>query len=90
MSFYPINLVAPTVSNNLGRALHHAGIRRGEVQPKSIREYAANAAYATTLRIETVAEQLGIPSYDTTARLIDRSWQQRWGDTVRARAENDN
>ena len=49
------------MSDNLGRALRHAGIHRAGVQPKSVREYAANAVYATTQRIEAVAEQLGIP-----------------------------
>lgn len=81
---YPMNSVAPTVSNNLSRALRHAGIHRAGVQPKSVREYAANAVYATTMRIEAVSEQLGIPSYDTAARLIDRVWQEQWGNTVRA------
>lgn len=86
---YPVNSVAPTVSNNLSRALRIAGIHRAGVQPKSIREYAANAVYATTLRIEAVSEQLGIPSYDSAARLIDRVWQEQWGDTVRAGGGDD-
>jgi len=89
LSSYPVNSVAPTVSDNLSRALRHAGIHRAGVQPKSVREYAANAVYATTLRIEAVAEQLGVPSYDTAARLIDRAWQERWGDTVRAGGGDD-
>lgn len=76
LTSYPLNSVAPTVSNNLGLALRHARIRRAGVQPKSVREYAANAVYAKTERIEAVAEQLGVPSYDTTARLIAarRGW----------------
>lgn len=77
---YPVNSVAPTVSGNLGRALRFAGIHRAGVRPKSVREYAANALYARTQRIEAVAEQLGLSSYDTAARLIDREWQARWGD----------
>ncbi len=81
---YPLNSVAPTVSQNLARALRHAGIHRPEVRPKSLREYAANAVYARTLRIEAVAEQLGIASFDSAARLIDRTWQQRWGEVIRA------
>jgi len=84
LSSYPVNSVAPTVSDNLSRALRHAGIQRAEVQPKSVREYAANAVYATTHRIEAVSEQLGVPSYDTAARLIDPAWQEQWGDAVRA------
>jgi site-specific recombinase XerC len=83
---FPINCVAPTVSNNLGLALRHAGIHRAGVQPKSVREYAANELYATTQHIETVAEQLGLSSYDTAARLIDRAWQERWGETLRREA----
>ncbi len=89
LSYYPVNSVAPTVSDNLNRALRHAGIQRAGVQPKSVREYAANAVYATTQRIEAVAEQLGVLSYDSAARLIDRAWQDRWGDTVRAGAVDD-
>ena len=89
LSSYPVNSVAPTVSDNLGRALRHAGIHRAGVLPKSVREYAANAVYATSQRIEAVAEQLGLSSYDTTARLIDRTWQERWGDTVRAGGRHD-
>jgi len=50
---------------------------------------AANAVYATTQRIEAVAQQLGLSSYDTAAHLIDREWQQRWGDAVRAETGDD-
>jgi len=81
---YPVNSVAPTVSQNLARGLRHASIHRPEVRPKSLREYAANAVYARTLRIEAVAEQLGIASFDSAARLIDPTWQQRWGEVIRA------
>ena len=84
LTSYPLNSVAPTVSNNLGLALRQAGIRRSGVRPKSVREYAANAVYAKTRRIESVAEHLGMTSLDTAARLIDSAWQDRWGDTLRA------
>lgn len=86
---YPVNSVAPTVSQNLARALRHAGIHRPGVRPKSVREYAANALYAKTQRIEAVAEQLGLASFDTAAGLIDRAWQQRWGEVVRAGGGDD-
>jgi len=77
------------VSDNLGRALRYAGISRSGVRPKSVREYAANTVYAKTQRIEAVAEQLGLSSYDTAARLIDRSWQEMWGQTIRAGVGDD-
>lgn len=83
---YPVNAVAPTVNQNLARALRHAGIHRPGVRPKSVREYAANDVYARTQRIEAVAEQLGLASFDTAAGLIDRAWQQRWGGVVGAGA----
>lgn len=86
---YPLNSVAPTVSQNLARALRQAGINRSGLRPKSLREYAANAVYARTQRIEAVAQQLGLSSYDSAARLIDRGWQQRWGDAVRAENDDD-
>ena len=89
LASYPLNSVAPTVSNNLSLALRHAGIHRAGVRPKSVREYAANAIYARTQRIESVAEQLGMTSLDTVARLIDSAWQDRWGDTLRARSNHD-
>lgn len=89
LTSYPLNSVAPTVSNNLGLALRHAGIRRAGVRPKSVREYAANAIYARTQRIESVAEQLGVTSLDTAFRLIDSAWQDRWGDTLRAGSDDD-
>ncbi len=77
------------MSANLSRALRLAGIHRAGAQPKSVREYAANAVYATTQRIEAVSEQLGVPSYDSAARLIDPAWQERWGETVRAGGGDD-
>ncbi len=82
-SSYPVNSVAPTVSENLARAIRHAGVSRAGVGPRSLREYAANAALATTGRIEAVARQLGLSSFDTAARLIDPAWQGQWGEAVR-------
>lgn len=89
VSNYPINSVAPTVSENLGRALRYAGVNRSGVRPKSVREYAANAVYARTQRIEAVAVHLGMSSLDTAARLIHPAWQERWGAAVRARVDDD-
>ena len=83
-STYPINSVAPTVSGNLSRALRQAGIVRPGVRPRSVREYAANALYAELRSIEPLAESLGLDSLDAAARLIDRPWQARWGNHVRA------
>jgi integrase len=80
---YPINSMAPTVSGNLTRALRQAGIQRAGLRPKSLREYAANACYAETVRIEAVAQLLGLGSLDTAARLIDPEWQSRWSRHVR-------
>jgi len=79
---YPVNSVAPTVSENLARALRHAGVSRAGVGPRSLREYAANATLATTGRIEAVAQQLGLSSYDAAARLIDPAWQKHWGEAL--------
>jgi integrase len=80
---YPVNSVAPTVSAALTSALRTAGVTRPGVRPKSIREYAANAVYARSQRVESVAEQLGLNSLDTAARLLDPVWLQRWGAAVR-------
>jgi hypothetical protein len=49
----------------------HQRPARAGVHPRSVREYAANAVYATTLRIEAATEQLSLTSFDTAARLID-------------------
>jgi integrase len=76
---YQADSVAPTVSMNLSRALRRAGIARPGVRPRSCREYAANAVYARTGRVEDVAAQLGIVSLDSAFRLIDPDWQRRWG-----------
>lgn len=82
LSTYPLESIAPTVSTNLTRALTAAGISRPGVRPRSLREYAANAAYARSGRIEDVATLLGIRSLDSARRLIDFEWQQRWGETA--------
>ncbi len=88
LTSYPVNSVAPTVNQNLARALHHAGITRRGVRPKSFRHYAANRTYALTGNIELVASQLAISSLDTAVRLIDRQWQQRWGLSIRETVAN--
>jgi len=79
VSAYRVDSVAPTVSMNLSRALKRAGITRAGVRPRSCREYAANAAYARTGRVEDVAQQLGIVSLDAAYRLLDEDWQRQWG-----------
>jgi hypothetical protein len=84
---YPVNSVAPTVSGNLARALRQAGIHRAGVRPKSVREYAANACYAQSGRIEAVAWLLDLRSLDAAARLIDHEWQSRWGRLIRETAQ---
>jgi site-specific recombinase XerD len=84
---YLHNSLAPTVGGNLTRALRHAGVTRPEVRPKSLREYAANAAYAEARSMEIVAARLGLTSLDATSRLIDRDWQERWGEVIRRAAE---
>lgn len=86
---YPVNSLAPTVSQNLQRALALAGVVGPRLGPKSLREYAANAVYARTCRVEAVAEQLGMTSFDSAARLIDRAWQQSWGEVTRAGTGDD-
>lgn len=52
---YRADSVAPTVSMNLSRALARAGVTRPGVRPRSLREYAANAVYARSGRVEDVA-----------------------------------
>ncbi|MBF4766601.1 hypothetical protein ISU10_02325 [Nocardioides agariphilus] len=79
---YPLESIAPTVSTNITRALVAAGVSRAGVRPRSLREYAANASYARSGRIEDVAGLLGIRSLDAARRLIDLDWQQRWGEEV--------
>jgi len=79
VSTYRADSIAPTVSMNLSRALKRAGIIRVGVRPRSCREYAANAVYARTGRVEDVARHLGIVSLDAAHRLLDCGWQQRWG-----------
>lgn len=79
VSAYRPESVAPTVSMNLSRALGRSGVTRPGVRPRSCREYAANAVYARTGRVEDVAEHLGIVSLDAAYRLLDWQWQQAWG-----------
>lgn len=78
VSAYRADSIAPTVSMNLSRAMKCAGITRAGVRPKSCREYAANAVYAMTGRVEDVARSLGIGSLDAAYRLLDWEWQHRW------------
>ncbi|MEJ7690228.1 MAG: hypothetical protein WKF76_07230 [Nocardioidaceae bacterium] len=78
VSAYRADSIAPTVSMNLSRAMKCAGITRAGVRPKSCREYAANAVYAMTGRVEDVARSLGIGSLDAAYRLLDWEWQRRW------------
>jgi len=86
---YPASSIAPTVSMNLSRALHRAGITRAGVRPRSVREYAANNTYALTGRVEDVAQLLGLASLDTAAGFLDEDWQDRWGPIVRLDAGPD-
>lgn len=78
-SAYRAGVVAPTVSMNLSRAMKAAGVTRVGVRPRSCREYAANAVYARTGRVEDVAQRLGIVSLDAAFRLLDWEWQRQWG-----------
>lgn len=80
---YRPDSVAPTVSMDLSRAMNRAGVNRVGVRPRSCREYAANAVYARTGRVEDVAKQLGITSLDAAYRLLDWGWQQQWGQVDR-------
>jgi hypothetical protein len=86
---YPLNSIAACVSVNLSTALARAGVARVGVRPGSVREYAANYAYAVTGRVEDVAELLGLSSLDTAARFVDPAWQDRWGGWVRSGAGDD-
>lgn len=83
LATYPAESIAPSVSSNLSRALQAAGITRPGVRPRSLREYAANRTYALTGRVEDVAAQLGLDSYDVAWRLICPQWQDTWAQTVR-------
>lgn len=80
---YPAESISPSISSNLSRAMHAAGIPRGTARPRSLREYAANRHYALTSRIEDVAARLGLGSYDVARNLICPDWQDRWGRSVR-------
>ncbi len=79
VSAYRADVVAPTVSMNLSRAMKAAGVTRKGVRPRSCREYAANDVYARTGRVEDVAQRLGIVSLDAAHRLLDSEWQRQWG-----------
>lgn len=80
---YKAASLSPMVASDLRRALDAAQIRRVGVTPASIQQYAANACYAVTGRMETVADLLGRRSLDAVRRLIDRDWQLQWADHVR-------
>lgn len=80
---YPETSIAPGISSSLSRALAKAGIARAGVRASSIREYAANRAYALTRRVEDVAAVLGLESLDAARGYIDPHWQDRYGDEVR-------
>lgn len=71
------------VGQHLYRAVAIAGITRDGVTPGSLQEYAANACYARTNRIEDVATLLGLVSLDAAMRLIDRDWQRAHAATIR-------
>ena len=75
------------VASSLRRALDAAQITRLGVSPVSIVQYAANAEYALTGRVETVADLLGRRSLDSARRLIDPDWQLAWAPQVRTQAE---
>jgi hypothetical protein len=89
LAAYPPASVAPSVSMSLSRALHCAGVTRVGVRPRSVREFAANRTYALTLRVEDVAQHLGLSSLDAAAHFVDHAWQDRWGDHIRAGAIGD-
>jgi integrase len=80
---YPETSIAPGISSGLSRALAAAGITRAGVRPASIREYAANRAYALSGRVEAVAELLGLDSLDGAAGFVDADWQHRFAGEVR-------
>lgn len=82
-SSYPATSIGPTIATNLARAMDAAGLTRDGLRPSSLREYAANRAYAQTSRIEDVAELLGLSSLDSATRFIDPAWQATYGEQVR-------
>lgn len=80
---YPATSIAPGISSSLSRALDRAGIRRPGVRASSIRDYAANRAYALTNRAEDVALLLGLGSLDAAMGYVDTEWQATFGEEVR-------
>jgi len=85
-SSYPETSIAPGVSSTLSRALSAAGLHRPGLRPASLREYAANRAYARS-GVEGVARLLGVESLDVAFGLIDKHWQKAYGPQVRASVE---
>lgn len=85
---YPATSIAPSISSNLRRALNCAGLSGTGVRPASIREYAANRAYALTGRVESVAELLGLTSLDVARGFIDPAWQALYAEEMRAHARH--
>jgi integrase len=81
---YRAESIAPTVSSSLSRAMSGAGLDREGLRPRSLREFAANRAYALTQRAEHVAHILGVTSLDAAMGFIDSGWQLTWGHEVRA------
>lgn len=76
-------VTATAVGQHLYRALDIAGVTRAGVTPGSLQEYAANACYARTNRVEDVAALLGFVSLDAAKRLVDASWQTTYAATIR-------
>lgn len=84
LASYPATSVAPSISSSLSRAMTSAGLTRPGLRPASIREYAANRCYALEGRVEGVAALLGLASLDVAKGYIDASWQEEFGEEVRA------
>lgn len=80
-------VTATAVGQHLYRALEVGGITRDGVTPGSLQEYAANACYAHTNRVEDVAELMGFASLDAAMRLIDRTWQMSHAAAVRGQQD---
>lgn len=81
---YPAESIAPSVSSSLSRAMSGAGLNREGLRPRSLREFAANRAYALTHSPEQVAHVLGLTSLDAAMTFINAEWQFQWGEQVRA------
>jgi hypothetical protein len=84
---YSAASLSPMVASSLRRALDAAQVTRLGVSPVSIVQFAANAEYALTGRVEAVADLLGRRSLDLARRLIDPDWQVAWAPQVRMHAE---